>query len=136
MKLIGYRIVTTQAPTPTPTPTETPTLTATPTRTGSPTATPTITPTPTPSGLSVVRSGTISIVRWTPGADAASQVVAAMIDGDRSSLQLESNLSSTASSQAFTGLKQGVYTYHVLAFDDYGNYASPSGSFYYAWITE
>lgn len=89
-----------------------------------------------PSGLSVVRSGTTSIVRWTPGADAASQVVAAMIDGDRSSLQIESNLSSTASSQAFTGLKQGVYTYHILAFDDYGNYASPSGSFYYAWITE
>ena len=279
VKLIGYRIDTTQAPTPTPsptptpTPTETPTPTLTPTATGSPTATPTITPTPTPTptgsptatptitptptptgsatatptvtatpaagpgvtpsglrvsartqttatitwvpgadatghavlaiagddlkfnvdldgqarsytftglrqkiytyyvfakdasgsfrtaggttyaptpltgpgpppldvkptGLSVVRSGTTAILTWTPGADAASQIVAAMIPGDRSSRQLVSNLSATANSQAFTGLKQGVYTYHVLAFDAYGNLSAPDGSYYYASVTE
>lgn len=90
----------------------------------------------TPSGLSVVRSGSTAIVRWTPGADAAKQYVAAMITGDQSSLQLVGPLGATVNSQAFTGLKQGVYTYHILAFDAYGNYSAPDGSFYYAWKTE
>ena len=89
-----------------------------------------------PSGLSVVRSGTTAIITWTPGADAARQFVAAMIAGDRSSLQVVSNVGATASSHAFSGLKQGVYTYHVLAFDTYGNYSAPDGTFYYAWVTE
>ena len=89
-----------------------------------------------PTGLSVVRSGTTAILTWTPGADAASQIVAAMITGDKSSRQLVSNLSATANSQAFTGLKQGVYTYHVLAFDAYGNLSAPDGSYYYASVTE
>ena len=90
----------------------------------------------TPSGLSVVRSGSTAILTWTPGADATRQYVAAMITGDRSSLQLVGPLSATASSGAFTGLRQGVYTYHILAFDTYDNFSSPSGSLYYAWITE
>ena len=90
----------------------------------------------TPRGLSVVRSGSTAILTWTPGSDAASQVVAAEISGDRSSRQIFRNLSATANSQAFTGLKQGVYTYVVLAFDTYGNFSAPDGTFYYGWTTD
>ncbi len=86
-----------------------------------------------PSGLVVKRSGDTAILEWTPGADAAKQAVAAMITGDRSSLQRVLNLDGSANSQAFSGLKQGSYTYHILAFDEYDNFSSPSGSLYYDW---
>ena len=89
-----------------------------------------------PSGLSVLRSGTTAIISWTPGADAARQIVAAEIAGDESSRQPALEIDATASSHAFTGLKQGVYTYHILAFDAYGNYSAPDGSLYYGWVTD
>lgn len=90
----------------------------------------------TPGGMSVVRSGSTAILTWTPGADAAIQIAAAEISGDRSSRQIFRNLSATANSQAFIGLKPGVYIYVVLALDAYGNFSAPDGSLYYAWITE
>ena len=85
-----------------------------------------------PSGLSVVRSGSTAIITWTPGADAARQVAAAIISGDSSSRKISERLYATTNSYVFTGLKSGSYTYAVLAFDSYGNYSAPDGTIYYA----
>ena len=85
-----------------------------------------------PSGLKVVRSGSTAIITWTPGADAASHIVAAIISGDSSSLQ-SSTLSATANNYAFNGLKVGVYTYVVAGVDPYGSIRAPDGSYYVEW---
>ena len=85
-----------------------------------------------PSGLKVVRSGSTAIITWTPGADAASHIVAAIISGDSSSLQ-SSTLSATANNYAFNGLKVGIYTYVVAGVDPYGSIRAPDGSYYVEW---
>ncbi len=162
MKLIGYLIDTTLAPTPTPTVTPTPTPTATPTPTGSATATPTPTPTPTPtltplpagsptatptvtatpmsvagvapSGLRVAtRTRSEATLTWTPGADATSQAIVAITGGDT---KFALNLRSGARSHTFTGLLPQVYTYHVIGFDVSGEYKSASGNLYSASVTD
>ena len=88
-----------------------------------------------PRNLSVVRSGSTAILTWTPGADAASQIVGAIIGADTASLK-RATLGGTANDHAFTGLTSGLYTYIVVGLDEYGAYRSPSGSWYYDWVTD
>ena len=75
-----------------------------------------------PKNLSVRRTGNTAILSWTPGTEAASHIVAAHIPGDDSSTQLSASLAANTDSYTFGGLKQGVYTYYVLALDQYGGY--------------
>ena len=48
--------------------------------------------------------------------------MAAHIPGDDSSTQLSPSLAANTNSYTFGDLKQGVYTYYVLALDQYGGY--------------
>ncbi|MCY4653087.1 MAG: fibronectin type III domain-containing protein, partial [Dehalococcoidia bacterium] len=78
-----------------------------------------------PTGLSVQRTGSTGIsatLTWTPGPDAASHIVAAHIPGDESSTQISPTLAANTNSYTFGNLKAGVYTYYVLAIDEYGGY--------------
>ena len=89
-----------------------------------------------PTGLNVRRTGGTAILSWTPGPDAAGHIVAAEISGDKSSRQISPSLAADTDSYTFGGLKQGVYTYLVLAVDQYGNYQASDGSWYYDWTTD
>ena len=64
-----------------------------------------------PRNLSVVRSGSTAILTWTPGADAASQIVGAIIGVDTTSLK-RATLGGTANDHAFTGLRVGRLYVH------------------------
>ena len=75
-----------------------------------------------PKNLSVRRTGNTAILSWTPGTQAASHIVAAVIEGDSSATQVSPWLAADTDSYTFGGLKQGVYTYYVLARDRYGDY--------------
>ena len=101
VKLIGYQIVTGQAPTPTPSPTPSPTPTLTPTATGSPTATPTITPTPTvtPTGSPTATPTITPTPTPTGSATATPTVTATPVAGPGvapSGLRVEARTQTTA----------------------------------------
>ena len=78
-----------------------------------------------PTGLSVERDGSTGVsatLRWTPGPDAVSHIVAALIPGDDTATQPSPWLADSANSYTFGALKTGVYTYYVVARDQYGDY--------------
>ena len=87
-----------------------------------------------PRSLSVVRSGSTAILTWTPGSDAASHIVGAIIGSDTASLK-RAVLGGTADSHVFNDLRAGTYTYIVIGLDEYGAYRSPGGTWYYDFTT-